>query len=721
MLLQPNYCSCTVHQARNLPDKGKRGGVDAFCTISMGKEKFATAVREKTRSPEWQEQCDMPIVDDATIKLTVYHNNKSALSKGDFVGRTYVSLRDLQDYDQVHRHWYKLTNKDGKADKDRGEIDVSLQFYSKNNTTGSVLDLATKKKHLSLKDIKQSLGGKLKSATKHRKQDNFGSDNQLADQRRRLGGGDDSTFNVRDFLDDSPSESTSIAGSHMSLNSMSYNNNAESQQKKSMSLNRREIDMPHAPSNGLGSTLGTGTPLSSRRSITSDYDTSSILDSASMYGGDEPSTPSPPIRSQVQQQQHHREVYVGDDLPPRSNSTRKKSKEPSPSTTLPTIMTTKNQNNSASLSSTEHSRSFSVTGDDIEAAFDAINDYKISMNESSLNKSKDHEVPSPDALFGLSTIKEATDTDEIVLDTHSSRHRNDEEIDDIDFDNCFNKYKQQQQNEKKPTEEKKSKKPAPSTPVVQQSQKNQESKSSNYFTEQKRTAPVHTDDIRTPSISIPTPKIDIPTTPTITVSAKRQKETTSNDLDDSNDSIDEDVDELLGKLERMSSMRSSTKRKIQPKDDIMQQSFSELDSPGHNKFVSGYNQNQSSTMGSRTDRNGPATLPDIVGEQKNLRQGSSQHKALSSTSSNQKTNDNGLCVLGYQNVKSTPIHPKIRQELDYLDREELLHVIAYQSDLLKKRDTRLKDLENYTDGLLVKILEQCPTILQNGTLKYNSK
>ncbi|CAF0785146.1 unnamed protein product [Rotaria sordida] len=711
MLLQPNYCSCTVHQARNLPDKGKRGGVDAFCTISMGKEKFATAVREKTRSPEWQEQCDMPIVDDATIKLTVYHNNKSALSKGDFVGRTYVSLRDLQDYDQVHRHWYKLTNKDGKADKDRGEIDVSLQFYSKNNTTGSVLDLATKKKHLSLKDIKQSLGGKLKSATKHRKQDNFGSDNQLADQRRRLGGGDDSTFNVRDFLDDSPSESTSIAGSHMSLNSMSYNNNAESQQKK----------MPHAPSNGLGSTLGTGTPLSSRRSITSDYDTSSILDSASMYGGDEPSTPSPPIRSQVQQQQHHREVYVGDDLPPRSNSTRKKSKEPSPSTTLPTIMTTKNQNNSASLSSTEHSRSFSVTGDDIEAAFDAINDYKISMNESSLNKSKDHEVPSPDALFGLSTIKEATDTDEIVLDTHSSRHRNDEEIDDIDFDNCFNKYKQQQQNEKKPTEEKKSKKPAPSTPVVQQSQKNQESKSSNYFTEQKRTAPVHTDDIRSPSISIPTPKIDIPTTPTITVSAKRQKETTSNDLDDSNDSIDEDVDELLGKLERMSSMRSSTKRKIQPKDDIMQQSFSELDSPGHNKFVSGYNQNQSSTMGSRTDRNGPATLPDIVGEQKNLRQGSSQHKALSSTSSNQKTNDNGLCVLGYQNVKSTPIHPKIRQELDYLDREELLHVIAYQSDLLKKRDTRLKDLENYTDGLLVKILEQCPTILQNGTLKYNSK
>ena len=43
------------------------------------------------------------IVDDATIKLTVYHNTKNALSKGDFVGRVYVSLRDLHDYDRVHR------------------------------------------------------------------------------------------------------------------------------------------------------------------------------------------------------------------------------------------------------------------------------------------------------------------------------------------------------------------------------------------------------------------------------------------------------------------------------------------------------------------------------------------------------------------------------------------------------------------------------------------
>ena len=58
----------------------------------------------------------------------------------------------------LHFSWFKLTNKEGKLDKSRGEIEVSLQFYRKNDATGSVLDLTTKKKHISLKEIKHSLG-----------------------------------------------------------------------------------------------------------------------------------------------------------------------------------------------------------------------------------------------------------------------------------------------------------------------------------------------------------------------------------------------------------------------------------------------------------------------------------------------------------------------------------------------------------------------------------
>ena len=154
LLLYPNYCSCTgkrrdwrsirsnssstsVHQARNLPEKGKHGGktkrtdrirdVDCpafrcrcFLHDFNGKRKIYDScagentftrlartmryVRRKTRSAaEPIGFVRRPVVDDATIKLTVYHNTKNALSKGDFIGRAYVSIRDLQDYDRVHR------------------------------------------------------------------------------------------------------------------------------------------------------------------------------------------------------------------------------------------------------------------------------------------------------------------------------------------------------------------------------------------------------------------------------------------------------------------------------------------------------------------------------------------------------------------------------------------------------------------------------------------
>lgn len=76
--------------------------------------------------------------------------------------------------------WYKLLNKDEKADKERGEIDVSLQFYSQNNTTGSVLDLATKKKHLSLKDIKHSLGKNQQNCLSNEKVLFFGWSHQMS-------------------------------------------------------------------------------------------------------------------------------------------------------------------------------------------------------------------------------------------------------------------------------------------------------------------------------------------------------------------------------------------------------------------------------------------------------------------------------------------------------------------------------------------------------------
>jgi hypothetical protein len=51
------------------------------------------------------------------------------------------------------------------------------------------------------------------------------------------------------------------------------------------------------------------------------------------------------------------------------------------------------------------------------------------------------------------------------------------------------------------------------------------------------------------------------------------------------------------------------------------------------------------------------------------RQGGNQHATSSSMSNTKKSNEHGLCVLGYDNVKSVLVNAEVRQELDYLDRE----------------------------------------------------
>ena len=182
------------------------------------------------------------------------------------------------------------------------------------------------------------------------------------------------------------------------------------------------------------------------------------------------------------------------------NKRKKKEQAPKLITTKLSSSSTENNNN----------RNSSVTGDDIEAAFDSINDYR-----SSKNKAKEPEItPKPDSLFGLSTIRENFDTDETIV---SPKHQTDDEI-----DNYFNTIKQT-------NEEKKPKKTAPVIPQTKSTK------------EQKRSTPSHYEDIHTPATSI---SVKVDNTPTSSTTLP-----TKNQSDDKNDSTDEDVDEIIGKLE----------------------------------------------------------------------------------------------------------------------------------------------------------------------------
>ncbi|XP_032808042.2 uncharacterized protein LOC116941277 [Petromyzon marinus] len=167
----PTHVQVTVIQARSLRIKGKQGLNDAYTLIQLGKEKYSTSVAEKTLCPRWQEDCTFEVPADAssakksTLVLTVMHR---ALVGGDkFLGQVTLPLRDIyQDSTRKKTQWYKLESKPGKKEKERGELEVNIQ-YMRNNLTASMFDLSLKdKKRTPFGKLRDKVSGKKKEGSK---------------------------------------------------------------------------------------------------------------------------------------------------------------------------------------------------------------------------------------------------------------------------------------------------------------------------------------------------------------------------------------------------------------------------------------------------------------------------------------------------------------------------------------------------------------------------
>ncbi|MXQ84167.1 hypothetical protein E5288_WYG014142 [Bos mutus] len=142
----PTHVQVTVLQARGLRAKGPGGTSDAYAVIQVGKEKYATSVSERSLG----------------APLTVLHRALLGLDK--FLGRAEVDLRGLhQNQGRRRTQWYTLKSKPGKKDKERGEIEVDIQFM-RNNMTASMFDL-------SMKDKSRNPFGKLKDKIKGKNKD----------------------------------------------------------------------------------------------------------------------------------------------------------------------------------------------------------------------------------------------------------------------------------------------------------------------------------------------------------------------------------------------------------------------------------------------------------------------------------------------------------------------------------------------------------------------
>ncbi|XP_014115002.1 PREDICTED: rab11 family-interacting protein 1 [Pseudopodoces humilis] len=142
----PTHVRVTVLRARGLRSKAAAGGSDAYAVMALGRDKFRTS----------EATFELP-ARPAALRLTVLHRALAGADK--FLGRAEVELAALRD-DGGRRHsrWYKLRSKPGKKEKERGEIEVDIQFM-RSNMTASMFDL-------SMKDKPRSPFGKLKDKLK---------------------------------------------------------------------------------------------------------------------------------------------------------------------------------------------------------------------------------------------------------------------------------------------------------------------------------------------------------------------------------------------------------------------------------------------------------------------------------------------------------------------------------------------------------------------------
>ncbi|XP_039898241.1 rab11 family-interacting protein 1 isoform X5 [Simochromis diagramma] len=173
----PTHVQVTVLRGRGLRGKGKHGTSDVYTIIQLGKEKYSTGVAEKTTEPEWKEECSFELqpgvlesggqsgypAGSCELILTVMH--RALIGLDVFLGQAVIPLdKVFLESRCVKNEWYRLNSKTGKKEKERGDIQVTIQF-TRDNLTASMYDLVIKDKSAStFGKLKERMKGKRRSS-----------------------------------------------------------------------------------------------------------------------------------------------------------------------------------------------------------------------------------------------------------------------------------------------------------------------------------------------------------------------------------------------------------------------------------------------------------------------------------------------------------------------------------------------------------------------------
>ncbi|XP_063165982.1 rab11 family-interacting protein 5 [Candoia aspera] len=170
----PSHVQVAVVQARGLRAKGGPG--DAFVALQLGRQKHRTSVAtQKGGCPRWEERCALelpppppaprpdphPDPDPLLLQLVVWQ--RALVGPDRFLGRAAVPLAALLQGGRSHPdRWYKLHSKAGKKEKERGEVQLTIEF-TRHSLTASMFDLSIKDKPRSpFRKLKDKVKGKRK-------------------------------------------------------------------------------------------------------------------------------------------------------------------------------------------------------------------------------------------------------------------------------------------------------------------------------------------------------------------------------------------------------------------------------------------------------------------------------------------------------------------------------------------------------------------------------
>ncbi|XP_061644431.1 uncharacterized protein rab11fip5b isoform X1 [Phyllopteryx taeniolatus] len=175
----PTHVNVTVLRARGLRTKSKHGSRYLYAVVQVGKDKYTTGLVDKAEVPVWSEECCFELLPgileedgaagggrgayppgSADLVLTVMHRVLIGLDV--FLGQTVIPLDRVFREGACRRdQWFKLHSKAGRKAKERGELQLTVQF-TRNNMTASMFDLTAK-------DERRSAFGKLKDRVTGRK------------------------------------------------------------------------------------------------------------------------------------------------------------------------------------------------------------------------------------------------------------------------------------------------------------------------------------------------------------------------------------------------------------------------------------------------------------------------------------------------------------------------------------------------------------------------